>query len=107
MENSVGVVALRSLGEGGEDGEGKEGGEKVCEMKRLYCTPASRGLGVGKALVERVMAAAKEMGYAEVKLDTLPSMLGARKLYERWGFEEVGAYYETPVEGTIFLRRVF
>jgi len=76
---------------------------KKCEMKRLYLTPSSRGLGVGRALVREVIEEAKRLGYEEMRLDTLPSMVRARKLYESVGFENIDAYYETPLAGTIFL----
>jgi ribosomal protein S18 acetylase RimI-like enzyme len=46
---------------------------------------------------------AKELGYQKNVLDTLPSMNSAIKLYKDFGFEEIEAYYETPIEGTIFL----
>ncbi|CZR57177.1 related to N-acetyltransferase [Phialocephala subalpina] len=78
---------------------------KVCEMKRLYCTPASRGLGVGRALAENLIEIAEEFEYDEMRLDTLPSMEGARKLYHSLGFVDIDAYYETPLEGTIFLSK--
>ena len=48
---------------------------------------------------------AERLGYEEMRLDTLPSMVGARSLYERMGFGQVEAYYHTPLEGTIFLGR--
>jgi len=69
-------------------------------------SPSGRGLGVGRALVERVLREAKSRGYCAVRLDTLPRMTEARKLYERVGFTEIGAYYETPIEGTVFLELV-
>lgn len=72
-------------------------------MKRLYLTPASRGLGLGKALVEEVVKEAKRLGYEEMRLDTLPSMVGARALYRGVGFVEVERYYDTPIQGTMFL----
>lgn len=90
-----------SLDENGGDGDGK--GNTICEMKRLYCDPASRGLGVGRALVEEAIKEAERLGYDEMRLDTLLSMEGARKLYERYGFEEIEAYYDTPLKGTSFL----
>jgi len=88
-----------------EDDVGLGTQKKICEMKRLYCTPSSRGLGVGKALIEEVIKEAMRLGYEEMRLDTLPSMEGARKLYGKYGFEEMEAYYETPLEGTSFLRK--
>jgi ribosomal protein S18 acetylase RimI-like enzyme len=76
-----------------------------CEMKRLYVSPSARGLGLGKALVATVLRSAAESGYAEIRLDTLPSMRDAERLYRGVGFGDVGAYYDTPVEGTVFLGR--
>lgn len=46
---------------------------------------------------------ARKLGYKEVKLDTLPRMVGARKLYESVGFGECERYYDTPLEWTVFL----
>jgi len=90
----LGCVGLRAFGEGG-----------ASEMKRLYVLPAARGLGVGAALVARVVAAAQEAGYSEMLLDTLPTMTGAIKLYRAAGFENVPAYYDTPIEETVFFRK--
>jgi ribosomal protein S18 acetylase RimI-like enzyme len=73
-------------------------------MKRLYVAPEARGMGLGKALVDAIIQRAKELGYREIRLDTLPSMTGAQQLYKRAGFVEIQAYYETPLEGTLFLR---
>ena len=36
-------------------------------------------------------------------LDTLPAMRMAQKLYRELGFTEAPAYYQTPIEGTMFL----
>lgn len=87
----LGCVGLRPL----ED--------NCCEMKRLYVTPQGRGLGLGKALAERVVAEARRIGYREMRLDTLPSLTAAVALYERMGFARIAAYYDTPIPGTIFM----
>lgn len=89
----LGCVALRPLVAG-----------RTGEVKRLYVHPAGRNLGLGRALVTAVIAAARRIGYAELYLDTLPSMPAAQALYRSVGFEEVAAYYETPIGGTIFMR---
>ena len=39
------------------------------------------------------------------RLDTLPSMVGARRLYETRAFVGIEPYYKTPIEGTIFLAK--
>jgi ribosomal protein S18 acetylase RimI-like enzyme len=90
----VGCVGLRPL-----DAQG------VCEMKRLYVSPEGRGTGLGKRLVETVISKAEQIGYCEMRLDTLPSMAEAIALYRKSGFEPMQPYYDSPVTGTIFLRR--
>ncbi|TPQ47142.1 GNAT family N-acetyltransferase [Prosthecomicrobium hirschii] len=74
------------------------------EMKRLYVVPAARGTGLGDALARAVIAAAVRLGYREMVLDTLPSMTGAQAVYRKYGFVEIGPYYETPIAGTVFMR---
>ncbi|KAK1139394.1 hypothetical protein N8T08_000846 [Aspergillus melleus] len=74
-----------------------------CEMKRLYVSPHARGTGLGTALTDAVVQKAKELGYAEMRLDTLPHMAGAIQLYRRLGFVDIPPYYETPLEETVFL----
>lgn len=92
---ALGCVALRPIAPDG-----------CCEMKRLYVAPEGRGAGLGGTLVAAIVAAAERIGYREMRLDTLPSMTGAIALYGKLGFEPMPAYYETPIEGTIFMRRV-
>ncbi|THX15220.1 acetyltransferase [Aureobasidium pullulans] len=88
---AIGCVGLRPLDD-----------EEVCEMKRLYVTPEGRGTGLGKALVKEVIQKAKAMGYQVMRLDTLASMEAAKALYMGLGFVERKAYYDTPIEGTVF-----
>ena len=76
-----------------------------CEMKRLYVSPEVRGFGLGEKLVDAVVKEAKRIGYREMRLDTLPSMAGAIALYRKLGFKTIEPYYNTPVVGTIFMRR--
>ena len=77
--------------------------EGVCEMKRLYVEPEERGHGVGAKLALAAIKAAKEIGYRKLMIDTLPNMRMAVKLYRELGFTEAPNYYQTPVEGTMFL----
>jgi hypothetical protein len=42
------------------------------------------------------------MGYEEMRLDTLSQIEGAGKLYASVGFEEMNAYYETPLMVSLF-----
>lgn len=91
-ENAVlGCVALRSSSDG------------WCEMKRLYVLPEARGLQLGDKLVEAILSQAKSLGYRGIRLDTLPDMLAAQRLYRKHGFVETEPYYCTPLQNTIFL----
>ncbi|TVY49162.1 Acetyltransferase [Lachnellula occidentalis] len=108
---AVGCVALRPLPSksapisASEEVRDAVKERRICEVKRLFLTPESRGLGIGRALVKAVIAEAQKLGYEEMKLDTLPRMVGARRLYESMGFVETERYYETPLEGTVFYRK--
>jgi putative acetyltransferase len=88
---AAGCVALRPLA------------ADVCEMKRLYVRPNFRGSGLGKLLAEAIIAEARQIGYAVMRLDTVPELAAATRLYESLGFVRRDAYYETPVVGTIFM----
>lgn len=77
----------------------------VCEMKRLFVRPEGRGLGAGHALVDHVLRAAQDAGYQVMRLDTMPSMHDAQRLYRAIGFHEIPAYNANPVEGALFFER--
>jgi GNAT superfamily N-acetyltransferase len=73
------------------------------ELKRVYVRPAFRGHGVGLALCEALIEAAREAGHARLVLDTLPAMREAQALYSRLGFVDTTPYTANPIEGARFL----
>ncbi|HLK69217.1 MAG TPA: GNAT family N-acetyltransferase [Bryobacteraceae bacterium] len=75
-----------------------------CEAKRLYVRPLFRGGGLGRTLMEWVIAEARRMGYRELVGDTMPVMTKALEMYWRMGFEQTGPYGDHPTPGAIFLR---
>jgi len=89
----AGCIALRRLD------------ERHAEVKRLYARPAFRGFGLGRALLEWVMAEARAAGYSKMVGDTMPVMGDALALYDRMGFERCEPYSPKPTEGAIYIRK--
>jgi N-acetylglutamate synthase-like GNAT family acetyltransferase len=67
-------------------------GSAVCEMRTVYVRPDCRGLGVGKKLVEAILAKSYEFGYSTMCLDTLRFMESAQGLYRSLGFYDIEPY---------------
>jgi GNAT superfamily N-acetyltransferase len=86
-EGAAGCVALRALD------------AKSAEVKRLYVRPRTRGHGLGRALIEAAIGAAREAGYRRVVLDSLPKMHEALGLYRALGFREIPPYLARPTPG--------
>jgi GNAT superfamily N-acetyltransferase len=74
------------------------------EAKRLYVRPAYRKLGIGRGLVEWLIAESRSIGYAQLVCDTMPQMKEALAMYARLGFVEIGPYAPDPTPGAIYLR---
>ncbi|MEO7761651.1 MAG: GNAT family N-acetyltransferase [Casimicrobiaceae bacterium] len=91
----AGCVALRALK--------SEPSGMVCELKRLWVRPAFRGRRVGRLLTEAAMNAARTIGYATMKLDTLSAIMPeAVAMYRALGFADCAPYYRNPVPDTLY-----
>lgn len=72
----------------------------TAELKRMYVAPSSRGLGVGRALLEALTAEARSLGVRRLVLETGVRQGAATGLYESAGFLPVppfGEYVGSPL----------
>ena len=63
--------------------------EKTCELVKLYLHQDARGIGLGKQLLLKSMQWAKENGYAQVYLESMPELSKAVSIYENVGFKKI------------------
>ena len=82
----LGVAALKHLDAG------------HAEIKSMHTAEAARGRGVGRALVDHLLALARERGYRRVSLETGsgPAFAPARALYTNAGFTPCGPFADYP-----------
>ena len=66
--------------------------QEVAEIKRMYVRPEARGQGVGRALMERLLHDARQIGYRVARLETATFMAEAHRLYRSLGFNDVAEF---------------
>ncbi len=89
-DGTIGCVALRPLP------------GSIGEVKRMYVDRAWRGRGVGRALLETLIAHARTLGYHHLRLGTLSEMAAARSLYASLGFAPIERYRADEMVDTEF-----
>jgi GNAT superfamily N-acetyltransferase len=94
---TVGVGGLRRLS------------DTAGEIKRMFVRPTARGLGVGRAIVERLIADARALGFETIYLESASFMHSAHALYRSVGFGPSEPYAGREFEGaahdvSIFMR---
>lgn len=65
--------------------------EGTCELVKMYLTKKARGIGLGSQMIVRCLQQAKDMGYRQVYLETMPELQLALKRYEKFGFHYLDA----------------
>ena len=89
LADGAGCVALRILD------------RETAEMKRLYVRSTHRGKGLGRALAQAAIAAARNAGCARIVLDSLPQMTEAQALYRALDFQPIAPYLKNPTPGAL------
>jgi len=68
----------------------------TCELVKMYLLPLARGTGIGATLMNRCLGKAKEMGFVNMYIETLPELKKAISVYEKFGFN----YLDKPLGNT-------
>lgn len=66
------------------------------EVKRMWVDPSTRGLGVGRRLLEHIEGLARSEGIATLRLDTNAALAEAIAMYRSSGYVEISRYTEDP-----------
>ena len=61
--------------------------EDTCELVKLYLANSARGRGIGKLLMEHCEQAARDFGYRNIYLETMPELKIAVPMYEKMGYQ--------------------
>jgi len=65
--------------------------EDTCELVKMYLLPEERGKGLGGLIIEKCLQTAKEYGFTQVYIESMPELGLALKVYERFGFNYLSA----------------
>jgi len=75
----------------------------VCELQKMYYLPEARGRGIGATMIKLCLTKARELGFEQCYLETMPQMTTAQELYKKSGFKYIGeplgdtGHYSCPV----------
>ena len=83
---AAGVGCLKKLGTG------------VGEIQRMYVPPRLRSKGIGRAIVERLIADARQIGYRQLRLESLGFLDAAHALYRSVGFRRIDPYADNSMK---------
>ena len=100
LREGVAFFITRREGEPAGCGGVKLFGDEYGEVKRMYVRPAFRGLGLGRAMLDRLAEYARERRVRLLRLETGIYQTEAIGLYERYGFRRrppFGEYRDDPM----------
>ena len=68
----------------------------TCELVKMYLLPEVRGLGLGRKIIDACIGFARETGYRQIYIETMPELKRAMQTYEKFGFR----YLNGPLGNT-------
>ena len=63
--------------------------EDTCELVKMYLLPQVRSIGLGRLLIQKSIDFAKDAGYQQIYLETMPELKQALNTYAKFGFEYI------------------
>lgn len=78
----------------------------IAELKRMWIAPRTRGLGLGRRLLETLEHKAREAGMTVIHLETNRTLIEAIELYRHSGYQEVKAFNDEPYAHHWFEKRL-
>lgn len=68
----------------------------ICELQKMYFSPQARGRGLGSKMIKKCLDTARDLGFKQCYLETMPQMSTAQLLYQKTGFN----YIDGPMGDT-------
>lgn len=84
----------------------KGSGAPIAEIKRLWVSPAARGLKLATRLMTHVEQTAQGLGIETLRLDTNSALTEAAALYRRAGWTEIPRFNDDPYPDMFFEKRL-
>ncbi|THD75907.1 GNAT family N-acetyltransferase [Thalassobius vesicularis] len=86
---------------------GLKGTDKgYAEIKRLWVSPAARGMGLAKRLMTRIESIARDLGITTLRLDTNSALPEAVAMYRTAGWDEIDRFNDDPYPDHFFEKRL-
>ena len=80
--------------------------EATGEIKRVWTAPKARGVGIARRMLRTLEAAARDMGFNRLRLDTNRALKEAHALYRKEGFREIARFNDNPYADHWFEKRL-
>jgi DNA-binding MarR family transcriptional regulator/predicted GNAT family N-acyltransferase len=81
-------------------------GMRVAYLKRMWVADTTRGLGIGRRMLQALETQARQLGLTRLRLETNKALSEAIALYRSAGFREVSPFNDDPYADYWFEKRI-